>query len=94
MQTSVLGRQAAEAGLRILRGEWRDDGIDPPAVTFGAPMYDWRELQRWNIGEARLPVGSIVQFRQQTVWEQYRFEIMGALAVVLFQAALIAGLAS
>ena len=52
-------------------------------------MYDWRELRRWNISEARLPVGSVVQFRQGTMWEQYRFEIIGALAVVFFQAALI-----
>ena len=92
MQTSVLGREAAQAGLRILRGERRDDSIDPPAVIFGAPMFDWRELQRWNISEARLPVGSIVQFRQGTIWERYRFEIIAALAVVCFQAALIAGL--
>ncbi len=92
MQTSVLGREAAQAGLRILKGEWRDDSIDPPAVIFGAPMFDWRELQRWNISEARLPVGSIVQFRQGTIWERHRFEIIAALAVVFFQAALIAGL--
>jgi signal transduction histidine kinase len=55
-------------------------------------MYDWRELQRWDISEARLPVGSIVQFRERTVWDQYRLQIIGALAVVCFQAALIGGL--
>jgi signal transduction histidine kinase len=92
MQTSALGREAAEVALRILGGETRGESINPPAVTFGAPMYDWRELQRWNISEGRLPAGSIVQFRQQTAWKQYRFEIIGTLAIVLFQAALIAGL--
>ena len=55
-------------------------------------MYDWRELQRWNISEALLPLGSIVQFREPTVWQQYRLQLIGALAVVLFQAAMIAGL--
>jgi signal transduction histidine kinase len=92
MQTSVLGRQAAEEGLRILSGESRGENIGSPAVTFGAPIYDWRELQRWNIKETLLPANSIVQFRQPTVWEQYRLEIIGALAVVFFQAALIGGL--
>jgi signal transduction histidine kinase len=92
MQTSALGRQAAEVGLRILKGETRAESIETPAVTFGGSMYDWRELQRWNISESRLPVGSIVQFRQGTVWENYRFEIIGALAIVFLQAALIAGL--
>jgi signal transduction histidine kinase len=91
MQTSVLGREAAEASFRILRGEM-GGGINRPLVAFGAPIYDWRELQRWKIEEALLPHGHIVQFRQPTVWQQYRSQIIGALAIVLFQAALIAGL--
>jgi signal transduction histidine kinase len=91
MQTGVLGREAAEVALRILGGEM-GSGINPPLVAFGAPIYDWRELQRWKIEEALLPHGSIVQFRQPTVWQQYRWQIIVALAVVLFQAALIAGL--
>jgi signal transduction histidine kinase len=92
MQTSALGREAAKVALRILRGETAGESIDSPAVAFGAPIYDWRELQRWNIGEARLPGGSIMQFRQPTVWEQYRLAIIGAMAIVFFQAAMIAGL--
>src|SRR6476661_5291332 len=56
MQTSSLGRQAAEVALRVLRGETRGESTEPPNVTFGEPMYDWRELRRWNISEARLPV--------------------------------------
>jgi signal transduction histidine kinase len=91
MQTGALGREAAEVGLRILKGEARAS-IYAPLVAFGAPIYDWRELQRWKIGEALLPPGSIVQFRQPTVWQQYRWQIIGALAVVVLQAALIAGL--
>jgi signal transduction histidine kinase len=92
MQTTALGLEAAKVALRILKGEAPGESIDSPAVTFGAPIYDWRELQRWNIGEALLPVGSIMQFRQPTVWEQYRLAIIGALAIVFLQAALIAGL--
>jgi signal transduction histidine kinase len=91
MQTGILGREAAEAGLRILRGE-APDRINPPLVAFGAPIYDWRELQRWKIAEAVLPHGSIVRFREPTVWQQYRSQIIDALAIVLFQAVLIAGL--
>jgi signal transduction histidine kinase len=91
MQTELLGKQSAEVGLRILGGETPGD-INPPFVDFGAPMYDWRELQRWNISEALLPLGSIVQFREPTVWQQYRLQLIGALAIVLFQAAMIAGL--
>jgi signal transduction histidine kinase len=91
MQTSTLGKEAAEVGLGILRGE-APGSIDPPLVAFGSPMYDWRELQRWKMREALLPHGSIVQFREPTVWQQHRSQIVVALAIVLFQAALIAGL--
>ena len=35
-------------------------------------MFDWRELRRWGISEARLPAGSIVQFRQLSAWDQYQ----------------------
>jgi signal transduction histidine kinase len=91
MQTNALGKQAAEVGLRILDGE-TPARINAPLVPLGAPIYDWRELQRWNISEALLPHESIVQFREPTAWQQYRWQIIGALAVVLFQAALITGL--
>jgi signal transduction histidine kinase len=87
-QTAVLGRQAAEVGLRILRGE-AQSGIVPPLVLFGAPVYDWRELTRWNIEEALLPHGSILQFREPTIWQQHRLQIIGALAIVLLQSGLI-----
>lgn len=89
MQTQALGQRAAEVALRILKGE-TPGGINPPSVLFGAPMYDWRELQRWGISEARLPPGSIVQFREPTVWEQYRWEIALIAAVLVAQTLLIA----
>jgi signal transduction histidine kinase len=91
MQTKVLGQQGAVAALRILKGE-RPRAVDPPSILFGQPVYDSRELQRWDISEARLPPGSIVQFREPTVWEQYRWQIFAALGVLLFQTALITGL--
>jgi signal transduction histidine kinase len=91
MQTNVLGKQAADVGLRILQGE-TPSRINPPLVPFGAPMYDWRELKRWNISQALLPSNSMVLFREPTVWEQYRGQVMAALAIVLFQTALIAWL--
>ena len=88
MQTQALGQQAAEVALRILKGE-APSGINPPSVLFGAPMYDWRELRRWGISEARLPPGSIVQFREPTVWEQYRWQIILTAAVLVAQTLLI-----
>ena len=76
ISTQELGRRAAEAAVRILNGERAGD-IRLAAVGLGTPAYDWRELQRWNISEARLPPGSIVQFRVPTVWEHYRWLLIG-----------------
>src|SRR5829696_5862484 len=53
------------------------------------PMFDWRELQRWQISENKLPSGSIVQFRQLTVWQEYKWRILGVAALLLLQTAFI-----
>src|SRR5262249_58339808 len=58
-------------------------------LGLSVPMYDWRELQRWHIGEAILPQGSEVHFRGPTAWEQYRAQIVTICAALLVQAALI-----
>jgi signal transduction histidine kinase len=56
------------------------------------PMFDWREMQRWQISESKLPPGSIVQFRQISMWEQYKWRIVGVIALLLLQTAFITGL--
>ena len=89
MQTRELGRAGAAVALRILKGE-TPGSIEPPSVLFGAPIYDWRELQRWDISESRLPPGSIVQYREPPAWEQYRWQIMVVAATLLAQTLLIA----
>ena len=88
MQTQALGQEAAAVALRILKGE-TPGAIDPPPVVFGAPMYDWRELRRWNISESRLPPDAIVQFREPSAWEQYRWQIALIAAVLAAQTFLI-----
>jgi signal transduction histidine kinase len=52
-------------------------------------VYDWRQLQRWNISEARLPLGSVVQFRQPSAWERNRWLVTGILMALLLQSAMI-----
>ncbi len=88
---SAASQQTAHAAIRILGGAPpRDLGITE--ISFAPPKYDWRELQRWNISESRLPTGSEVQFRSTTYWEQNRSLILGVGTVLIFQSILIAGL--
>ena len=84
-------RLMAAVAIRMLGGE-NAGGIKVPPIGFSAPKYDWRQLQRWNISESRLPAGSEVLFREPSAWEKYRSQILGMAAVVLLQALLIAGL--
>jgi signal transduction histidine kinase len=85
------GAQVAALGLQILRG------VSPaslPMRELGAQvnLFDHRELRRWNLNEARLPIGSEIRNRESSVWALYRWYIIGAIAVLLTQGALIGGL--
>lgn len=89
--TNALGMRSADVARRLLRGE-SPSTITTEPMSMTASTYDWRELKRWGIIEARLPPGSIVQFRQPSVWGQYRDYIGAAAIVFALQTALIAGL--
>jgi signal transduction histidine kinase len=84
-------RQAAAVAIRILGGEKAGD-IKVPPMGFSTPKYDWRQLQRWNISESRLPQGSSILFREPGVWTRYRWQMIAILAVLLLQGVMIAGL--
>ena len=83
-----IGYETAKLALRVLAGESVSD-IPVMTGSFMRPVFDWRELQRWNIGEAKLPPGSEIWFRRPAMWDQYRAQILAACTMFLFQAALI-----
>jgi PAS domain S-box-containing protein len=72
------------------------NGTRPKDIPIGkapdTPMFDWLQLQRWRIDEDSLPPGSVVRFREPTMWQQYKRRIVGTIAVVLLQALLIGAL--
>ena len=84
-------KKAAEVALRILDGE-RVSDIKPSFAELAAPMFDWRQMQRWGIAESSLPPGSTVHFREQAVWERYWWQIGMVIAVILAQAGLLSAL--
>ncbi len=86
-QTHVIG----ELAVRILRGE-RADSIPVSAPELNENEVDWRQLRRWGLSEARLPKETIVRFREPSTWDRYKLYIVGAMAVLLAQTVLIAGL--
>ena len=81
-------RQAAAVAIRILGGE-KPSEIRPPPVQFASPVFDWREMRRWGISESSLPAGSKIRFREPTVWDQYRWQILLIMAALVAQSLLI-----
>jgi signal transduction histidine kinase len=83
-----IGRHAGRLVMRVLDGE---DASNIPVTTGTTlkPMFDWRQLQKWNISESMLPMGSEVRFRPLGMWEQYSARILAACVALLFQTTLI-----
>jgi len=86
-----LSRDTADVAVRLLNGESPGRVRVPPHVP-GQPIFDWRELQRWGIAESRLPAGSVVRYRSPSLWQEYRYTILGAIGALAIQALLIVGL--
>ena len=84
----LLGEAAAKIALRILNGEIASN-IPIKESNLAIPIFDWRQLKRFGLSEANLPAGSEVRFRELTVWEQYRLQIMLIAAALMFQTILI-----
>jgi signal transduction histidine kinase len=82
------GLETAELVRRIFNGtRARDIPVDSASSV---PTFDWRELERFGISESSLPKGSVVLFKEFTVWELYRWRIVGVLALLVLQTSLIA----
>lgn len=78
----------AATTARVLSGE-RPEDIPVVDDSNFEPEVDWRELRQWHIPESALPPGTVILYRQPTLWESYRRYIIGAIVLVLAQAALI-----
>ncbi len=83
--------QAGEIAARVLSGE-RPDQIPIVHNSNLQIRVNWQALRRWNIPESALPPGSVVLHREPTLWERYRRYVLAAIAVIVAQALLIAGL--
>ena len=81
----------AELGVRVLRGE-AADSIPLASPNLQVDQVDWRQLRRWRISESRLPAGTLVRFKEPTVWERYKAYVLLTLSVVAAQTMLITGL--
>src|SRR5437764_5468602 len=87
-QADHEGIESARIAVRILHGE-PASSFPPEVVGPMSPRYDWRELKRWKINEERLPPGSVVSFREPTVWANYGGWIIAGVSFCFAPAVLI-----
>jgi signal transduction histidine kinase len=85
---SAHGLEAAKLALQVLAGT---EALGPQVyeVPTNKLLFDWRQLQRWEISESKLPAGSEIRFHDLSTWEQYKTQILAITAAILVQALLI-----
>lgn len=83
-----IGAKAGELVLDILRGVPNTRNLPKTLEAPFLPMFDWRQLHRWNLSLSDLPEGSTIINREYTLWD-LRFYITAALAFVLVHSGMI-----
>lgn len=84
------GQTAGAMAVKVLSGiKAKDIPIEQSPNIY---LFDWRALKRWGLDERDLPPGSVILNRQLTLWESYKWYIIGGISVILAQSLLISGL--
>ena len=79
----VTGTRAGEIVMQIANGTLaRDIPVENAPIV---PIFDWRELRRWRISENALPAGSIVRFKEPSLWDQHKQFVVGAITLIIVQ---------
>ena len=78
---SEQGKVAGAMALRLLSGVKPQD--IPWVNGVNTYMFDWRALKRWGIRESDLPPGSVVLFREISVWERTKRIWISGLLIIL-----------
>ncbi len=71
------GKIAGRDILEILGGKSPQDV--PVVLGPSVYMFDWRALRRWNLDESKLPAGSMILFREPSLWERYKSTVLTGL---------------
>ena len=87
------GEDSAKLGLRILAGEKPETmSTAPPQADTWTARFRRRAAARWNVSRDRLPAGSVVNFEEPSLWDQYKWHVIGVTSLCVVEALLILGL--
>lgn len=87
----LQGNEAGRIALRLLQGQSLHNAYSLKSKTT-VILYDWRQLQRHAIDENLLWPAGTVLFRERTIWNLYKYYIIGVFALLALQSTLIVGL--
>ena len=90
VDADIQARNAARQVARLLTGT-APASMPVMRLEFH-PTFDWRQLKRWNVPASHLPPSSQVWFYAPSVLEQYRWQIVSVLSVLVVLALLVAAL--
>jgi signal transduction histidine kinase len=85
---TAVGKETAQLAMRVLDGE----PVSSIPIAVGdnvRPIFDWQQMKRWGVSESSLPAGSEIRFRDPSLWDQNRAQILAICAALLVQAGLI-----
>ncbi len=85
------GREEGVVAARVLSGE-KPENLPVTAGVAVREVVDWRQLHHWNISEALLAPGTLFRNRPPTLWELYKWRLIGVGLLLLIQTGLIIGL--
>ncbi len=88
----TLGERTGRLALDILNGN-RTLAEDGGSVVHEAvPMFDWKQIERWNGKIDALPADAVFVNRPPTLWAQYKSTVVTTLLVFLLLIAMIVAL--
>ncbi|MCY1321441.1 Adaptive-response sensory-kinase SasA [compost metagenome] len=79
-----VGTAVAELALDAIAGK--------PIANVNVPktfVADARELTRWGLPESGLPAGTVLSFKEKSLWEEYWAAIIGIVAALALQGVII-----
>jgi len=85
------GIEVADLAAEVLGGT-DPRSIAPRSSKAQQFRVDARQLARWGMAETALPDDTSILFKEPTLWEQHRNSVIGALAIIAIQMALIGAL--
>jgi signal transduction histidine kinase len=88
MNFQEQGRVTARIVSELLDGKKAED--IPIETLPSILMFDGNQLKRWNIPESRLPYGSVILFREPSLWSRTKWLWISTLLIMLILSVLAA----